>query len=60
MPLLSSDRESSTGGLCSDCGQAVARRTSCYDEQAHAQVHLCIRCLVWFYQRRQFRAGCCG
>ena len=60
MPLLSSEKESSTLGRCSDCGHVVARRTGCYDEQAQKELHLCVRCLVWFYHRRQFQAGCCG
>ncbi len=60
MPLLSSDKDSSTAGLCSDCGQIAARRTSLRDEDAHMDLHLCIRCLVWFYHRRQFQSGCCG
>lgn len=59
MPLLT-EKDSATTGLCSDCGHVVARRTSCYDEQAHQELYLCVRCLVWFYQRRQFQAGCCG
>lgn len=58
--LLSSEMESSTAGRCSDCGATVARRTNCHDDDSNTDLFLCVRCLVWFYHRRQFRAGCCG
>ncbi len=60
MLLLSSDQTSSTAGVCSDCGQSAVRRTSFHDERSHADLHLCVRCLVWLYHRRQFESGCCG
>jgi hypothetical protein len=36
------------------------RRTPLFDEQAKVTREVCIRCLVFSYQRRQFESGCCG
>jgi hypothetical protein len=36
------------------------RRTPLSDEQAKMVREVCIRCLVFAYQRRQFESGCCG
>jgi len=60
MSTVCSDIEAATVGCCADCGQFVMRRTPLCDEQAKTTREICIRCLVFAYQRRQFESGCCG
>jgi hypothetical protein len=60
MISVSSDIDITTAGCCADCGQIVVRRTPLFDEQAKVTREVCIRCLVFAYQRRQFESGCCG
>ncbi|HNA26679.1 MAG TPA: hypothetical protein PLI01_07760 [Nitrospira sp.] len=60
MSTVCSDSEAATAGCCADCGQFVMRRTPLCDEQAKTTREICIRCLVFAYQRRQFESGCCG
>ncbi|GAB1721756.1 MAG: hypothetical protein NTNFB01_06520 [Nitrospira sp.] len=60
MMPVSSDIDATTAGCCADCGQLVMRRTPLSDEQAKTVREVCIRCLVFAYQRRQFESGCCG
>lgn len=60
MMSVSFDRDAATAGCCADCGQLVMRRTPLCDEQAQMVREVCIRCLVFAYQRRQFESGCCG
>ncbi len=55
-----SDLDAVTAGCCADCGQLVLRRTPLCDDQAKMVREVCIRCLVFAYQRRQFESGCCG
>lgn len=60
MMPVSSDTNATTAGCCADCGQLVMRRTPLSDEQAKVVREVCIRCLVFAYQRRQFESGCCS
>ena len=60
MMSVSSDIDAATAECCADCGQLVMRRTPLTDEQAKTVREVCIRCLVFAYQRRQFESGCCG
>jgi len=60
MMSVSFDRDTATAGCCADCGQLVMRRTPLSDEQAKVVREVCIRCLVFAYQRRQFESGCCS
>ncbi len=60
MSSVSSDIDAVTAGCCGDCGQFVLRRTPLFDEDAKMTREICIRCLVFAYQRRQFKTGCCG
>lgn len=60
MSTVCSDHETATAGYCADCRQVVLRRTPLSDEQSKTVRAVCIRCLVFAYQRRQFESGCCG
>lgn len=60
MISVSFDIDAVTAGCCADCGQLVVRRTPLFDEETKVTREVCIRCLVFAYQRRQFAAGCCG
>ncbi|GMV49765.1 hypothetical protein FBQ96_11745 [Nitrospirales bacterium NOB] len=60
MSTVSSDCHAVTEGHCADCGHYVLRRTPVVDERAKVVREVCIRCLVFDYQRRQFESGCCG
>ncbi len=57
MSSVSSDIDAVTAGCCGDCGQFVLRRTPLFDEDAKMTREICIRCLVFAYQRRQFKTG---
>jgi len=60
MISVSSDIDAVTAGCCADCGRFVVRRTPFCDEGSMIIREVCIRCLVFAYQRRQFETGCCG
>jgi hypothetical protein len=59
MISVSSDVDAVTAGCCADCGQFAVRRTPFSDESTKIIREVCIRCLVFAYQRRQFESGCC-
>jgi hypothetical protein len=60
MNSVSSDIDAITAGHCADCGQLVLRRTPLVDDETKVVREVCMRCLVFAYQRRQFESGCCG
>ncbi len=60
MSTVCSELEATTAGCCADCGQLVMRRTLLCDQPSKTVREVCIRCLVFAYQRRQFESGCCG
>lgn len=60
MNSVSSDIDAITAGHRADCGQLVLRRTPLVDDETKVVREVCMRCLVFAYQRRQFESGCCG